>query len=110
MPHYLVFGSTKRPVFGGGSFLDWSNPPIGVYAADDPDEACKAAAQDAGVMGTFIAVPGNVWGVELHEPVARKLGQKATAEERLANLLERQVELREQEAALTQKVETQPDE
>lgn len=106
MNSYLVFGSTKRPVFGGGHFLDWSEPPIGVYQADDPDEACKAAASDNGTMGTFVAVVCHVWGVEVMPSTARKLGQKATAEERLAAHLDRLAELNEQARQIATQTET----
>lgn len=90
MKHYMVFGSVKRPLGGGGSYLDWTsyNNPIGVYEAENPDEACMAAASDIGGMGTFLAVEGNIWGVELLNTKANRLGSTRSANDRLAEAME----------------------
>jgi hypothetical protein len=81
--YYMVFGSTKRPLMGGGSYLDWHDNAIGVYSASEPEEACKAAAQDHGSFGTFFAIEGTVWGLEMLDSTARQLGRKGSPTERL---------------------------
>ena len=87
---YLVFGSLKRPRgFMGGTFLDWSQPPIGVYQATTAEEACQAAAKDHGQMATYFAVAGTPWGIDMMEAPARQLGRSANAEERMAQILDK---------------------
>jgi hypothetical protein len=103
--HYLVFGSSKRPLMGGGGYLDWSAPPIGVYAAEGPEEACRSAAKDHGSMGTYFAVEGFPWGLELMDTPARQLGRTANVTERLSAHLDRMEELEnERTRLLEQKV------
>lgn len=80
---YIVFGSTKRPLMGGGSYVDWQEKPLGVYGADNPDDACKAAAAETNHMGTFVAVACHVWGVEMMETGATRLGSTPSAIERM---------------------------
>lgn len=91
MGFYLVFGSIKRPLGGGGTYLDWSSPdnPIGVYQADDPDDACKLAAQDTSSMGNFFAIEGIPWGIELMAPGGGRFGSKNPAEDHINRLMER---------------------
>lgn len=89
MTFYMVWGSDKRPAgFMGGTFLDWSQPPLGVYAGETPEDACKAAAADRGSLSTFFAVEGFVWGLALMKAEAKQLGKEGssidTLNERLA--------------------------
>jgi hypothetical protein len=87
---YIVFGSIKRPSdFFGGKSLDWSQPPIGVYQADTPEEACQAAARDHGQMATYFAVGGTPWGVDLIEAPARQLGRTENSQDRMNRILDR---------------------
>ena len=60
MPHYMIFNSGRRQ-----DGLRWDNTPVGVFQADDAETACKAAAADCGQLGTFFAVEGYPWGVEM---------------------------------------------
>lgn len=73
----------------GGSFLDWSAPPIGVYAGDTADDACKSAAKDHGEMGTFFAVEGYPWGLELMDAPAKQLGKTGSPVDSMAEVLAR---------------------
>lgn len=88
---YMVWGSQKRPKgFMGATYLDWSQPPLGVYAGDDPDEACKAAMVDHGTLNTFFAVEGFVWGIALmDQDKVNKLGATGTPMDKVALMLER---------------------
>jgi hypothetical protein len=88
MNYYMVFGSTKRPLSFGGSYLDWHDNAIGVYGADNAEDACKAAAADHGTFGTFFAIVGTVWGLEMLESPAKQLGRKGSPTERLNDHLE----------------------
>lgn len=90
MAYYLVFGSVKRPLMGGGKYLDWSSDgPLGVYEAESPDDACKLAAADAANMGTFFAVEGFPWGLELMTPPGSRFGNSDSPMERLTQSLNR---------------------
>lgn len=90
MSFYLVFGSTKRPKgFMGGTYLDWGNPPIGVYEAATPEDACRQAAADSGTFGTYFAIDGFPWGIELMHSGARQLGRREPLEERLHAALDK---------------------
>ena len=87
---YIVFGSIKRPAdFFGGKVLDWSQPPIGVYQAATPEQACQAAASDHGQMATYFAVGGTPWGVDMMETPARQLGRSENSQDRLNRILDR---------------------
>lgn len=101
MAYYIVFGSVKRPAdFVGGKRLDWGQPPVGVYEADSPSDACQAAASDQGMMSTYFAVEGYAWGVDLHTAPARQLGRVANPSERLADQLDRIERLEQQKQEL----------
>ena len=101
MSYYIVFGSIKRPAdFMGGKRLDWSNPPVGVYEAATPADACQAAASDQGQMATYFAVEGTPWGVDMVEAPARQLGRSASPQERMADHLDRIERLDEQRREL----------
>src|SRR5690242_5190079 len=104
MNYYLVFGSIRRPTdFMGGKALDWGQPPIGVYQADSPENACMAAAKDHGQMATYFAVEGIPWGVDMVEAPARQLGKSVSGNDRLAALLERMEENDRKAQALLEK-------
>lgn len=87
---YIVFGSVRRPAdFFGGKVLDWSQPPIGVYQAEDAETACIAAAKDNGQMATYFAVPGIPWGVDMVEAPAKQLGRTESSQDRMNRILDR---------------------
>lgn len=69
--------------------LVWDDTPVGVFPAESPDRACQAAAAASGRMGTFFAVEGRPWGVEMESTLAQPLGSKASAEERLHAILDK---------------------
>lgn len=98
--HFLVYGSVRRPVFGGGHYLDWNEKPIGVFTGNQPEDACKAAAASVGTMGTFFAVEGTPWGIELMNTGAGELGRSLSANERISQHLDRMEELERQRQAL----------
>lgn len=90
MNFYIVFGSTRRPTdFMGGKHLDWGQPPIGVYRAEDATDACIVAAKDYGQMATYFAVEGMPWGVDMAEASAQELGRTVNPNERLTEALNR---------------------
>lgn len=101
MGFYLVFGSVKRPSdYMGGKHLDWGQPPIGVYEADDAALACQSAARDNGQMATYFAIEGTPWGVDLLPTPAHQLGRSDSPMERMAAHLDRLEELDEQRRQL----------
>ena len=74
MPYYIVFGANQQvpsgQAYGGPPTnaphtLVWFNAPIGVFRTDTAERACMAAAKKSGAIGTFFAVDGTPWGVEL---------------------------------------------
>lgn len=90
MRHFMVWGSERRPQgFMGATFLDWSQPPLGVYGGETPEDACKSAMVDHGRLSTFFAIEGYPWGIALMEEKVNKLGQTGTPNDRIAALLER---------------------
>ena len=116
MNYYMVFGSIKRPLTGGGSRLDWAIDrqgypagPIGVYQADSPQEACQAAAADVAGMGTFFAVEGTPWGLELMGQQAQQFGRQESALEKLTSRLDRMDQLDRQIAELQAARESESD-
>lgn len=100
MTHYMVWGAERRPQgFMGATFLDWSQPPLGVYEGDTPEDACKSAMVDHGKLSTFFAIEGFAWGIALMEENVKKLGAVGSPAERNADrvtqLLERAAEREE---------------
>lgn len=80
--HYLVFSHTQV----SGAVQNWGGrtqitpdmievKAIGVFTAENPTEACKAAAMHTRSLGTFVAVEANVWGVDMLESSAKLLGE-----------------------------------
>lgn len=53
--------------------LVWSGP-VGVFEADKAEHACQAAAKKVGWMGSYFAIDGYPWGVELFEAQATEFG------------------------------------
>lgn len=104
MPFYIVFAAGRRPIPGAvvmgnaavPTGLVWDNQPVGVFRADDAELACRAAARKQGTVGTFFAVDGFAWGVELTDVEgAEELGIN-TPVDPLANRirdLERQLDI-----------------
>lgn len=39
--------------------------PISIFRADRAEDACQAAAKKVGSMGTYFAIEGTPWGVDL---------------------------------------------
>lgn len=48
--------------------LVWENGAVGVFQATDATRACHAAARKHGRAGTYFAVEGTPWGLEM-QPV-----------------------------------------
>ena len=78
MSYYIVFGAEHqlqpgRPILTNTGYADgpgptmlvWYNAAIGLFKADNAEDACKAAAKKVGKVGTFFACEGYPWGVEL---------------------------------------------
>jgi hypothetical protein len=84
MPHYMIWGAEKRPHgFMGGSFLDWTKPPLGVWEGETAEEACRHCMVENGMMTTFFAVEGLAWGIALmDQDVPKALGRQGTPMER----------------------------
>jgi hypothetical protein len=98
---YIVFGSIKRPAdLMGGKKLDWGQPPVGVYEADTPEQACQAAASDQGMMATYCAVECTPWGIDLMDAPARQLGRTLSPNERIAQHLDAVDKLEQQRQQL----------
>lgn len=100
---YMVFGAARGQQPGtyvqGHDYprvLNWGSGPIGVFHAPDAESACQAAARKSGVVGTFFAVEGFPWGVELTDVSdVTELGEHQMLSEREIRLreLERQAGL-----------------
>lgn len=110
MKFYLVFGSKKRPAdLIGGKKLDWGQPPVGIYYADDPDDACLAAAKEVGEMGTYFAVEGSPWGLDMVEnPATVLLGHDDGPSARMARVLDRMEETDRKIRELEQEKQSHP--
>lgn len=93
--YYIVFGSVKRPLGGGGSYLDWSSVdnPIGVFEAEAPDQACQLAAAETQSIGNFFAVEGVPWGIDMMTTTGRRFGNRDSAMERLNKRLDQMEDL-----------------
>jgi hypothetical protein len=65
--------------------LEWH--VTGVFVADSAEQACRAAAKKTQVFGSFFAIEGFPWGVDLMETEATEFGQDQllSKSERLAN-------------------------
>lgn len=74
MKWYLVFSADRRPIPGHTAYgpieslptgLVWASAPVGVFRAGSSQQACQAAAKKQGSIGTFFAVEGEPWGLEM---------------------------------------------
>lgn len=77
--YFLVFGQEVSegarvfpgaPYPGGGTQITPDElvvHPVGIFRADRAEDACQAAAKRSRRMGTFFAVEGTPWGVDLIE-------------------------------------------
>lgn len=74
MEHFMVFAGSRRNLPGYNAqgnqpvpfgFV-WEPEPVGVFRAGDPESACRAAAKKRGHVGTFFAIAGVPWGVEMN--------------------------------------------
>jgi len=88
MNYYLVMGMTKiqhEPAYigrGGDGrtpqfvqappALSWT--PIGVFKARKAEDACKAAAKKMQQFGSFLAIEGYPWGIDLMDIEASEFG------------------------------------
>ncbi len=93
MPHYLVFFGRR-----GASSIVWrpEENPAGVFEGNTPDEACAAASQYLGVMGSFYAIEGHFWGV-MPGNVPNPYGTAMSAADRTAATLEKLIKVAEQQ-------------
>lgn len=106
MNYYMVFGSEKvQNYINGETKLHWSERPIGVYSGETAEEACKAAARDANGFGTFFAVEGFPWGVELLTQTARRLGSTPSVQELLMERFNRLDATDQKIAELTERLD-----
>jgi hypothetical protein len=75
--HYMVFSGYRQNEDDG---ITWSAAPVGVFRAGDPEAACKAAARKHGRMGSYFALEGFAWGVDMLEVEdVEELGQSPRA-------------------------------
>jgi len=72
---FMVFAGTKQSSSSDDSdkYIAWSGP-IAVFEADSAEEACQSCAKKVGWMGSYFAIEGFPWGVELFEAPAREFG------------------------------------
>lgn len=59
--YYMIFNAIRQ-----GNRLSWPNI-VGVFKATTPEFACRAAAKRQGTVGTYFAVEGFPWGIEMEE-------------------------------------------
>lgn len=71
---FMVFSAGRRQqpgtAYAGPSHmapvtLVWDSAPLGVFRAPSADLACQAAARKGGHAGTFFALEGLPWGLEM---------------------------------------------
>lgn len=80
------------PEFTKEVHLDWRI--VGVFEAVSAEAACQAAAKKGGQVGSFFAVEGFPWGVELMDADAIEFG---TGEQPLSRLKQLENRSREME-------------
>lgn len=87
MPFYMVFGSSQAQELDrsrearGDETLTWWPNPVGVFQADNTDDACMQAARKSRRMAMFFAVEGIPWGVEMSaQQVGYELGSPEAKE------------------------------
>jgi hypothetical protein len=105
--YYLVMAMTKTPPPQSGVLAgyDQQGNPIysqaqpqvswevaGVFEAETAEQACKAAAKKSQRFGSFFAVEGFPWGIDLIETDATEFGVEQQEISRL-----RQLEVRSRE-------------
>lgn len=99
MNHYLVFaklrvgGNPLAPGFPRDPIRD-AFVPVGVWGANSGDDACKAAAKKVGQVGTYFAVEGSPWGVDMLDVEGvHELGEEETPDAQQVRIreLERQL-------------------
>jgi hypothetical protein len=66
MFHYIVFAGQKSTGFNR-TYMNWQEKPVGVFRAESAESACRLAAKKNGRMGTYFAVEGFPWGVEMFD-------------------------------------------
>lgn len=98
--YWLVVNKTTRPQATGprGERLVPDNVTefqfVGIFRADHAEDACKAGARKLGSVGTYFAVEGTPWGVDMIEVEGvTELGEPETGDEQERRLraLERSV-------------------
>lgn len=83
MSWYIVFPARKWESPFGKQGMTWENP-IGVFQADSIEEAFLAAAKKANGLGTFFAVEGTPWGLDMEpDPNVKELGKPLDPMDRL---------------------------
>lgn len=84
MKYYIVFGARKWENVLGKKGVTWEGEAVGVFTADNPDDACLAAAKKTGQLGTFIAIEGHPWGLDMvQDPEVSELGKEPDTMSRL---------------------------
>lgn len=87
MNYYIVFASRKWKNVLGETGVSWEAEAIGVFQADNPEQACLAAAHKAGKLTTMFAIPGFPWGLDMVEDQGiKELGQKVDPLTRLEKM------------------------
>lgn len=76
MNAYMVFAGRKWENVLGKAGINWTheNSILGVFHAPTAEDACKAAAIKAGFAGTFFAVEGTPWGIDMYESEVEEYG------------------------------------
>lgn len=76
MKFFMVFGSRLEMTAGQVHYgrpedrpraLTWDNGPLGVFQAETAELACQAAAKKNGTAGTYFAIEGYPWGLEMNQ-------------------------------------------
>lgn len=95
--HYDVHG---HEIYSGTAYdINWQ--VAGVFAADKAEDACKAAAKKGQRFGSFLAVEGFPWGIDLFEVDAEEFGVDSEPMTRLKQLENRSREM-EKEAGIAE--------
>lgn len=117
MNYYLVFGGEKVPETAytpqtgqylptGKTLIRWV--AIGVFKADTAESACQTAAKKKGQMGSYFAVEGYPWGLDLMDGGGSEFGVEEEPLSRLEQMEQRSRELEREVLGLRERVSDEP--
>lgn len=91
MKYYAVWSGVKDEDPRGRERISWGL--AGIFKAENAESACQAAARKSQRMGTFFAIEGYPWGIDLMEQTASEFGieDRVSEAERQGRELEQKI-------------------